>query len=74
MIGIKLVKVNIVLLNKGVYVPYEVLKSNLKNNFQSIKGIGYKNRESVGCFTPIINAPQGVVPQERKNIEDMANR
>ena len=61
--------VDIVLLNEGVYALHELLKSNLKNDLQSIKGIGYKNRESAGCFTPILNAPQGVVPQERMDID-----
>jgi anaerobic magnesium-protoporphyrin IX monomethyl ester cyclase len=61
--------VDIVLLNEGVYALHNLLKSNLSDDLQHIKGIGYKKQESAGARTPILNPPQGVVPQERMDID-----
>ena len=58
--------VDIVLLNEGVYALHNLLKSNLKEgDFYSINGIGFKKSGPGGFKTPILNAPQDVVPQDR---------
>ena len=57
--------VDIVLLNEGVYALHELIASNLADDLQAIKGIGYKKAVGSDCATPILNAPQIVVPQER---------
>lgn len=62
--------VDVVLLNEGVYALHELLRSDLSADLRGIKGIGYKKREPDGTLTPTINAPQGVVPQERMD-EDL---
>lgn len=62
--------VDIVLLNEGVYALHNLLKSNLADDLAHIKGIGYKNRGPAGFAMPVLNAPQGVVPQERMD-EDL---
>lgn len=62
--------VDIVLLNEGVYALHNLLKSNLANDLQHIKGIGYKKRGPANFPIPVLNAPQGVVPQERMD-QDM---
>jgi len=61
--------VDIVLLNEGVYALHNLLKSNLKDDLGLIKGIGYKKQLSVGMFEPVLNVPQGVVPQECMDID-----
>lgn len=62
--------VDIVLLNEGVYALHNLLKSNLGDDLQHIKGIGYKKRGPANFPIPTLNAPQCVVPQERMD-EDM---
>lgn len=56
--------VDIVLLNEGVYALHNLLRSNLASDLSSIKGIGYK-RGHGKHKVPILNPPQGVVPQDR---------
>jgi anaerobic magnesium-protoporphyrin IX monomethyl ester cyclase len=56
--------VDIVLLNEGVYALHALLKSNLGEDLAHIKGIGYKKSGQGGFLIPVLNAPQGVVPQE----------
>lgn len=56
--------VDIVLLNEGVYALHNLLKSNLDRDLEQIKGIGYK-RKMGGMQVPVLNPPQGVVPQDR---------
>ena len=55
--------VDIVLLNEGVYALHNLLKSNLGNDLQYIKGIGYKKCDSTNFKIPTLNPPQTVVPQ-----------
>lgn len=62
--------VDIVLLNEGVYALHALLKSNLGDDLAYIKGIGYKKSGPGGYSIPTINAPQGIVPQQRMD-EDM---
>lgn len=62
--------VDIVLLNEGVYALHNLLKSNLADDLQNIKGIGYKKRGPANFPIPVLNPPQCVVPQERMD-EDM---
>lgn len=62
--------VDIVLLNEGVYAIHNLLKSNLADDLQLIKGIGYKKRGPGGFPVPTLNPPQSVVPQDRMD-EDM---
>ncbi len=62
--------VDIVLLNEGVYALHNLLKSNLGNDLQHIKGIGYKKLGPANFKMPTLNPPQGVVPQERMD-EDL---
>jgi len=57
--------VDIVLLNEGVYALHDLLKSNMADHLESIKGIGYKKRGSGGSSIPTLNSPQQVVPQSR---------
>lgn len=61
--------VDIVLLNEGVYALHELLKSNLKDDLATIKGIGYKKRGPGGFLIPTLNDPQRIVPQERMDID-----
>ena len=57
--------VDIVLLNEGVYALHNLLKSNLGDDLQHIKGIGYKKRGSADDRIPTLNPAQDVVPQDR---------
>ncbi len=57
--------VDIVLLNEGVYALHNLLRSNLNEDLQHIKGIGYKKPGLSGHTISLINPPQCVVPQER---------
>ncbi len=61
--------VDIVLLNEGVYALHELLKSNLKDDLATVKGIGYKKRGPGGFLIPTLNDPQMIVPQERMDID-----
>lgn len=56
--------VDIVLLNEGVYALHNLLRSNLASDLSHIKGIGFKKASADGTSIPVLNAPQGVVPQE----------
>jgi len=62
--------VDIVLLNEGVYALHNLLKSNLGDDLEHIKGIGYKKRGPGGFLIPTLNPPQSVVPQDRMD-EDL---
>jgi anaerobic magnesium-protoporphyrin IX monomethyl ester cyclase len=62
--------VDIVLQNEGVYALLNLLKSNLRDDLQHIKGIGYKKAGAGESMSPTLNPPQSVVPQERMD-EDM---
>lgn len=62
--------VDIVLLNEGVYALHNLLKSDLAGELRMIKGIGYKKLEADGTYTPTLNPPQSIVPQERMD-EDL---
>ena len=57
--------IDIVLLNEGVYALHNLLKSNLGDDLQYIKGIGYKKQGPGKSRIPVINPPQRVVPQDR---------
>ncbi len=61
--------VDIVLLNEGVYALHNLLRSNLRDDLQHIKGIGYKKSGPAGFPIPVLNAAQGVVPQERMDVD-----
>lgn len=61
--------VDIVLLNEGVYALHNLLKGNLDDDLQHIKGIGYKKRGVSDFKAPVLNPPQAVVPQERMDID-----
>lgn len=56
--------VDFVLLNEGVYAIQNLLTSNLSDNLNQIKGIGYK-KESI----PHLNDPEVPVPTERMDID-----
>ncbi len=62
--------VDIVLLNEGVYALHNLLMSNLSDDLQRIKGIGYKVLGEGGVKFPVINPPQSIVPQARMD-EDL---
>ena len=62
--------VDIVLLNEGVYALHNLLRSDLAEHLNHIKGIGYKKFDAGGASHLILNAPQAVVPQERMD-EDL---
>lgn len=56
--------VDFVLLNEGVYALQNLLRSNLKDNLERIKGIGYK-KDGV----PVLNSPERIVPTELMDID-----
>lgn len=61
--------VDFVLLNEGVYALHNLLRSDLKSQLDAIPGIGYKARNGNGKVTPVLNAPQSVVPQDRMDLD-----
>lgn len=61
--------VDIVLLNEGVYALHALLKSNLGEDLAHIRGIGYKKSVAGRLPVPVLNAPQGIVPQERMDVD-----
>ena len=62
--------VDIVLLNEGVYALHNLLQSKLfPEDFEKIKGVGYKKNGPANFKVPVLNAPQAVVPQERMDID-----
>jgi anaerobic magnesium-protoporphyrin IX monomethyl ester cyclase len=62
--------IDLVLLNEGVYALHNLLRSDLRHDLCSIKGIGYKKKGADGASAPVLNDPQGIVPQERMD-EDL---
>lgn len=56
--------VDFILQNEGVYALRNLLKSNLKDNFSEIKGIGYKTDGRI-----VLTNPEIPVPQERMDID-----
>lgn len=56
--------VDIVLLNEGVYALHNLLKTDLQDSLDKVKGIGYKKHG-----VPILNDPERVVPQDRMDID-----
>jgi len=62
--------VDIILQNEGVYALLNLLKCNLNNDLQTIKGIGYKKKGPGGFLIPTLNPPERIVPQERMD-EDL---
>jgi anaerobic magnesium-protoporphyrin IX monomethyl ester cyclase len=60
--------VDIVLLNEGVYALHNLLRSNLKDDLRTIKGIGYKRFDGSKPEL-VLNPPEQIVPQERMDID-----
>src|ERR1700720_4565319 len=60
--------VDVVLLNEGVYALHNLLRSNLKDDLRTIKGIGYKIANG-GTHEIILNPPEQIVPQARMDID-----
>jgi anaerobic magnesium-protoporphyrin IX monomethyl ester cyclase len=56
--------VDIVLLNEGVYALHNLLRSNLKDELNKVKGIGYKKDNQL-----ILNEPEDIVPQHMMDID-----
>ena len=56
--------VDIVLLNEGVYALDNLLKSDLRDDLKSIKGIGWKRNDGGDQSIAILNPPERVVPTE----------
>jgi len=56
--------VDIVLLNEGVYALHNLLLSNLKDELNKVRGIGYKKDGQ-----PILNEPEDIVPQHMMDID-----
>jgi anaerobic magnesium-protoporphyrin IX monomethyl ester cyclase len=55
--------VDFVFINEGVYALIELLKTNLKDNLDKVKGIGYKDDDN----NLILNPPSLLVTQENMN-------
>jgi anaerobic magnesium-protoporphyrin IX monomethyl ester cyclase len=60
--------VDIVLLNEGVYALHNLLRSNLRDDLRSIKGIGYKVQNGF-AVDPILNPPEQIVPQSHMDLD-----
>ncbi len=60
--------VDIVLLNEGVYALQNLLRSNLKDDLRSIRGIGYKTSDGAASDLTL-NPPEQVVPQSRMDVD-----
>jgi anaerobic magnesium-protoporphyrin IX monomethyl ester cyclase len=60
--------VDIVLLNEGVYALQNLLRSNLKDDLRTIRGIGYKIPNGP-VHDLVLNPPEQVVPQSRMDID-----
>jgi radical SAM superfamily enzyme YgiQ (UPF0313 family) len=56
--------VDFVLQNEGVYALQNLLRTNLKDNLNNVKGIGYKIQGQL-----ILNQPEMAVPQDRMDID-----
>jgi radical SAM superfamily enzyme YgiQ (UPF0313 family) len=61
--------VDLVLLNEGVYALLNLLKSNLRDDLASIKGIGFKRQDETGQSRLVLNPPERVVPQELMDVD-----
>ena len=61
--------VDFILQNEGVYALHNLLKTDLKQNLNKIKGIGYKKYNDDGEYQAVLNPPQSVVPQDRMDID-----
>ncbi|MCP3391891.1 radical SAM protein [Bradyrhizobium sp. CCGB12] len=60
--------VDIVLLNEGVYALHNLLRSNLRSDLRTIKGIGYKVSNGAAQEL-ILNPPEQIVPQDRMDVD-----
>lgn len=60
--------VDIVLLNEGVYALQNLLRSDLKDDLRSIRGIGYKIPNGPAADL-ILNPPEQIVPQSRMDVD-----
>jgi radical SAM superfamily enzyme YgiQ (UPF0313 family) len=60
--------VDIVLLNEGVYALQNLLRSNLRDDLRSIKGIGYKIPNGPAPDL-VLNPPEQIVPQSRMDVD-----
>lgn len=56
--------VDFILLNEGVYALRNLLSTNLKDNLNQVRGIGWKNDG-----IPTLNPSERIVPQERMDID-----
>ena len=61
--------VDLVLLNEGVYALHNLLRSDLKHDLPSIKGIGYKRSNGAAGPTAILNPPERTVPQSHMDVD-----
>jgi radical SAM superfamily enzyme YgiQ (UPF0313 family) len=57
-------EVDLVLLNEGVYALHNLLRTDLRNDLEKVKGIGFK-RDGV----PYLNPPEIVVPHELMDVD-----
>ena len=57
--------VDFVLLNEGVYALQNLLRTNLEDYVDSVKGIGYKRNPSIGFLTE----PEQVVPSNLMDVD-----
>ncbi len=56
--------VDFILLNEGVYALRNLLRTNLSEHLDKVKGIGYKRNNEL-----ILNDPEQIVPQNRMDID-----
>jgi radical SAM superfamily enzyme YgiQ (UPF0313 family) len=56
--------VDFVLLNEGVYALHNLLRTNLVDHLDQVKGIGYKREGGL-----VLNPPEIVVPQDRMDVD-----
>jgi radical SAM superfamily enzyme YgiQ (UPF0313 family) len=61
--------VDFVLLNEGVYALHSLLRTDLRRDLGSVRGIGYKVLEKQGEARLILNEPESVVPQDRMDLD-----
>jgi anaerobic magnesium-protoporphyrin IX monomethyl ester cyclase len=61
--------VDFVLLNEGVYALHNLLRTDLRSGLGAVKGIGYKTDDSGETRRAVLNEPEGVVPQEKMDID-----
>ena len=60
--------VDIVLLNEGVYALLNLLRSDLRHDLSTIKGIGYKTIPG-DPRSSVLNPPERIVPQSHMDID-----